>query len=139
MGLIQVMKFPNNLKRLLIVALQIGLFVFAIICVLYGSFALRSIGILAVFCALAIGRKSRPVYFTPEPTDMQSALALRPWHWIVGLTFFVAWLASYVWLQQDAMSGGKSATPVYVLALVVVLGGIWWAVLIGRWIQSRPQ
>lgn len=68
---------------------------------------------------------------------MQSAWALKPWHWMVGLALVIAVAASYIWLQHDAMTGGKSVVPVYAFAAVIVLSAGWWGGLFARWKSQR--
>jgi hypothetical protein len=56
---------------------------------------------------------------------------------MVGLALAVAVLVSYIWLQQDAMTGGKSAIPVYAFAAAILLSAGWWGGLFARWSSQR--
>jgi len=133
------MTSPNKLKRTLFITAQFVLFAVAAICLFYAhnNFMIRSVGILALFASLALVRQSRTLPASPEVRAMQSAWALKPWHWLVGLALIVVVAASYTWLQQDAMTGGKSAFPVYVFAAAIVLSAGWWAGLWARWSSQR--
>jgi len=129
----------DKLKRAFFLAAQIVLFAVAAICLYYahGNFAIRSVGLLAIFVSLAIIRRSRTLPASPEVRAMESAWALKPWHWLVGLVLVIAVVASYKWLQHDAMTGGKSAIPVYAFAAAILLSAGWWGGLFARWLSQR--
>ena len=78
---------PNKLQRALFLTAQFVLLAVAAICLYYAhnSFMIRSVGTLAIFASLAIVRRSRTLPASPEVRAMQSAWALKPWHWLVGL------------------------------------------------------
>lgn len=129
----------DKLKHAFLLAAQIGLFVFAAICLYYAynNFAIRSVGLLAIFASLAIVRRSKKLPASPEVRAMENAWALKPWHWLVGLTLIIAVVASYKWLQHDAMTGGKSAIPVYAFAAAILLSAGWWGGLFAQWLSQR--
>jgi hypothetical protein len=133
------MASPDNPKRVLIPAAQFMLLAIAAACLFYANdnFMIRGAGILAIFASLAITRRSRTLPASPEVRAMQSAWALKPWHWLVGLALVIATAAAYIWLQHDAATGGKSAVPVYVFAAVTLLSACWWAGLFARWQSQR--
>ena len=133
------MASPSKLKRALFLTAQFTLFAVAAICLFYAhdNFMIRSVGITALFASLALVRRSRTLPASPEVRAMQRAWALKPWHWLVGLALIVAVAASYMWLQQDAMTGGKTAVPVYAFAGAIVLSAGWWAGLFARWLNQR--
>ena len=133
------MENQNKLRRTLFLTATFALLAFAAACLFYGgnNFVIHSVGLLAIFASLALGRRSRTLPQSPEVRAMQSAWALKPWHWMVGLALVIAVVASYIWLQHDAVTGGKNAIPVYAFAGVVVLSAGWWGGLFARWKSQR--
>lgn len=133
------MENQDKLKRAFFLTAQIVLFAIAAACLYYAhnNFAIRSVGILAIFASLAILRRSRTLPASPEVRGMQSAWALKPWHWLIGLVLVIAVVASFIWLQHDATTGGKSAVPVYAFAAAILLSAGWWGGLCARWLSQR--
>lgn len=133
------MESPDKLKRAFFLAAQIVLFAIAASCLYFAhnNFAIRSVGILSLFASLAILRRSRSLPASPEVRAMQSAWALKPWHWLVGLSLILTVAATFIWLQQDAATGGKSTVPVYAFAAAIVVSGGWWSALYARWSSRR--
>jgi hypothetical protein len=133
------MESPDKLKRAFFLTAQIVLFTIAASCLYFAhnNFAIRSVGILAIFASLAILRRSRTLPASPEVRAMQSAWALKPWHWLVGLGLIFAVVASFIWLQHDAATGGKSAVPVYAFAATILVSAGWWGALFARWLSQR--
>ena len=125
-------------KRALAVGLQLVLLAIAAICIFYGgnSFAIHSAGILGIFAALAIALRSRSSLRAPVTGGTQGALALKPWHWLVGLALIIAVVAAVIWLHNDAMTGGKSGAPAYAFAATSLLSAGWWGGLFARWLRQ---
>jgi hypothetical protein len=127
---------PNKLKRALFLTAQFVLLAVAAICLYYAhnNFVIRSIGLLAIFAFLAIVRRLRKLPTSPEVRAMQSAWALKPWHWLVGLGLIITVAATLAWLYwASTIPGYKGAAPVYAFAAAVVVCGGWWAALFARW------
>lgn len=133
------MEISNKPKCAFFLTAQIVFLAIAASCLYFAhnNFAIRSVGILAIFSSLAILRRSRMLPASPEVRAMQSAWALKPWHWIVGLGLIFAVVASFIWLQHDAAAGGKSAAPVYAFAAAILVGAVWWGTLFVRWSSQR--
>lgn len=127
----------NKLKRILSLILQLALLVIAAFCFFYAAnnFAVRCIGILAIFTSLAIARRSRMVPAAPEVQAMQGAWALKPWHWLVGLALVIGVAAALAWLYWASATGYKGVAPVYAFAAAAVVCGGWWAGLVARWLN----
>jgi len=129
---------PNNLKRTLFVAATFALLAFAAICLFYGgnNFVIRSIGLLAIFASLALGRRSRTLPASPEVRAMQSAWVLKPWHWLVGLVLIVCVVAALAWLYwASTIPGYERTAPVYAFAAAALVCSGWWAGLFAWWLS----
>lgn len=133
------MENSNKIKRALFLTATFALLAVAAICLFYGgsNFVVQSIGTLAIFASLAIGRRSRSTLPTsPQVRAMQSALALKPWHWLVGLILVVIVAATLAWLYwASTVPGYKGAAPVYAFAAAALACGGWWAGLFARWLS----
>jgi hypothetical protein len=127
----------NILKRTLFLLTQLVLLAVAAICLYYAhdNFTIRSIGLLAIFVSVALVRRSRALPASSEVRAMQSAWALKPWHWVVGLALAVSVAVTLVWLFQDATTGYKDVAPVYAFAVAGLVCAGWWAGLIARWLN----
>jgi hypothetical protein len=134
------MTSPYKLKRTFFLTAQFVLLAVAAICLYYDyahtNFMIRSVGLLAIFAALAIVRRSRALPGSPEVRAMQSAWAMKPWHWLVGLGLIVTVVATLAWLYwASTVTGYKGAAPVYAFAAAAVVCGGWWAGLFARWLS----
>jgi len=133
------MENSNKLRRTLFLTATFALLAVAAICLFYGgnNFVVQSIGILAIFASLAIGRRSRRTLpASPQVRAVQSAWALKPWHWLVGLVLVVIVAATLVWLYwASTVPGYKGAAPVYAFAAAALVCGGWWAGLFARWLS----
>lgn len=132
------MATPDKIKRTLFLAMQFALLAVAGISLYYAhnNFVVQSIGLLAIFACLAIVRRSRTLPATPEVRAMQSAWALKPWHWLVGLGLLITAAAAFAWLYwASTIPGYKGAAPVYAFAAAGMACGCWWAGLFARWFR----
>lgn len=127
---------PNKLRRGLFLAATLAPLAVAALCLFYGgnNFVAQSVGMLAMFASLAVGRRLRTSPASPEVRAMQSAWTLKPWHWLVGLALIASVAATLAWLHwASTIPGYKGAEPVYAFAAAGLVCGGWWAGLIARW------
>lgn len=134
------MKFSEGRKRTLRRATAIVLMVVGVGAFIYfydnnldRSFAL----LIVMFAALVVNPRQKPMFFSPRARERQQALAIRPWHWIVGCVLTGAAIAAFLWLDYDAMTGYKEVIPVYAFAASGFICVIWWAGLFARWTSVR--
>ena len=124
-----------KLKRALSLASQALLLAFAAACIFYGqhNFAIRSVGLLAIFGGLVLVRNSRrsiPSIGVPN----RPAFSVKPWQWLVGLVLVVALAAALAWLFYDAATGYRSgAAPIYVFIAAGLFCSLWWGTIFMRW------
>jgi drug/metabolite transporter (DMT)-like permease len=108
--------------------LQVLLLAFAGVCILYGqhNFAIRLVGLLAIFGGLVLVRNSR----RPSPAiriNVRAAFSVKPWQWLVGLALVAIFAAALAWLFYDAATGYRSGTaPIYVFGTATLLVSLWW-------------
>ena len=129
---------PNKVRRALFLTATFLLLAFAAFCLFYvqNNFVIHSVGLLAIFASLALGRRSRTLPASPEVRAMQSALALKPWHWLVGLGLIATVVVALAWLYwTSTIPNYKGAAPLYAFAAAAVVCGGWWAGLLGRWLS----
>ena len=129
---------PNKLRRAFFLTATFALLAFAAVCLFYGgnNFVIHTVGLLAIFASLALGRRSRTLPVSPEVRAMQSAWVLKPWHWLVGLGLIVCVGAALGWLYwASTVPGYKRAAPAYAFAAAALVCGGWWAGLFARWLS----
>jgi len=124
-----------KLKRALSLTLQALLLALAAVCIFYGkhNFAIRSVGLLAIFGSLVLVRNSR----RSSPSirvHNRPAFSVKPWQWLVGLVLVVTLAAALTWLFYDAATGYKSGTaPIYVFIAAGLFCSLWWGTMFVRW------
>jgi hypothetical protein len=129
---------PRGLKRAIVFISQLLLLAFAAVCILvYGqhNFAIRSVGLLAIFGALALVRSSRRsranIRIHNNPT-----FSVKPWQWLVGFALVIGLMAALAWLFYDASTGYRSGTaPVYVFVAATLFCGLWWGQIFMQWFK----
>jgi hypothetical protein len=127
-----------KLKRALSLTLQALLLAFAAVCIFYGqhNFAIRSVGLLAIFGGLVLIRNSR----RSSPAILvhsRPIFSVKPWQWLVGLVLVVALACALAWLFYDAATGYRSGiVPVYVFIAATLFCGSWWGAIFIRWLSS---
>jgi drug/metabolite transporter (DMT)-like permease len=126
-----------KLKRALFLTLQALLLAFAAVCIFYGqhNFAIRSVGLLAIFGGLILVRNSRrsssAIRVHNKPT-----FSVKPWQWLVGLVLLVALAAALAWLFYDAATGyGSGIAPIYVFIAATLFCSLWWGAIFIRWLS----
>jgi len=131
------MAAPHKLKRTISLTLQVLLLVFAAACIFYGqhNFAIRSVGLLAIFGGLALVRNSRRS--SPSIRIHNSpAFSVKPWQWLVGLALVVVLAAALAWLFYDAATGYRSGVaPIYVFIAATLFCSLWWGAIFMRWLN----
>lgn len=133
------MTAPHKLKRAMSLTLQVLLLAFAAVCMFYGqhNFAIRSVGLLAIFGGLVLVRNSRQSSSAIRSRN-RPAFSVKPWQLLVGLALVVALAAAIVWLFHDAATGYTSGTaPVYVFIAVGLFCSLWWGTIFMRWFMWR--
>lgn len=125
----------KKLKLASLFALQVLLLGFAALCMFYGqhNFAIRSIGILAIFAGLALVRATRRLRFG-APLQSKPSFSIKRWQWLVGFALVVLLAASYAWLFHIAATGYKGGSaPLWVFLAAVLACGAWWGIIFMRW------
>src|SRR5690348_11874660 len=121
------MVIPNRFRQIAFGSLAVLLFVVALVAIVFGKgLVVPFAGVLAAAGGAQAARRARGLPASTWRPDQQNALALKHWHWLVGLAFIVTAAVAFVWLQHAAAAGGKSAAPVYVFAAAALIGGLWW-------------
>ena len=132
------MAAPHKLKRAMSLTLQVLLLVFAAACMFYGqnNFAIRSVGLLAIFGSLLLVRNSRRSSSTVRIHN-RPVFSVKPWQWLVGIALIVALAAAIAWLFYDAATGYTSGTaPIYVFIAAGLFCCLWWGAISMRWFMS---
>ncbi len=130
------MAAPPKLKRAISFILQALLLAFAAVCMLvYGqhNFAIRSVGLLALFGGLVLVRNSRQ---SSSAVRIQNkpAFSVKPRQWLVGLALVVALAAALAWLFYDAATGYRSGVaPLFAFIAAGLSCSLWWGGLFMRW------
>ena len=129
---------PKKLKLASLVTLQVLVLCFAAVCMFYGqrNFAIRCIGILAVFAGLALVRSTRRLRFG-APLENKPTFSVKWWQWLVGSSFVLLLLAAIWWLSYDAATGYTHGLwPIYAFIASVLLCGCWWGGIFVRWFMQ---
>jgi len=127
---------PNRLRQITFGFLAVLLFVVALGAIAFGrGLVVPFAGVLAAAGGAQAAQRARGLPASAWRPYPQNALALKRWHWLVGLTLTIAAAAAFVWLEHDAATGGKSVAPLYVFAAAALLGGLWWVGLLVRWLR----
>jgi len=117
--------------------LQVLLLAFAAVCMFYGqhNFAIRSVGLLAIFGCLVLVRNSRRPSSAVRIHD-RAAFSVKRWQWLVGLALVVALAAALAWLFYDAATGyGSGAAPIYAFISAMLFCSLWWGTILMRWFK----
>ena len=131
------MATTHNLKRALSLTLQALLLVFAAACIFYGqhNFAIRSVGLLAIFGGLVLVRNSRRSSQAIRGHN-RPAFSIKPWQWLVGLVLVVVLAAALAWLFYDASTGyGSCVAPIYAFIAATLFCSLWWGAIFMRWLN----
>ena len=134
------MTSSENRNRILRRITAIVLVIFAAGTLFYfqDNFLMHSLALFVLMVAvLVVNPRQKPIFPSQRTRERQQALAIRPWHWLVGFALTGAAIAAFVWLYYDAVTGYKKVAPVYAFAASGFLCGIWWAGLCARWVECR--
>jgi hypothetical protein len=129
------MAAPKKLKVAMLFALQALSLVFAAFCMFYGqhNFAIRSIGLLAIFAGLALVGATRRVRFG-VPLQSKPAFSVKRWQWLVGVALVIVMAASYAWLLHSSVPGYKGGlAPLWVFLAAILACFAWWSNILLRW------
>jgi hypothetical protein len=129
------MAASKKLKLAFLFAVQMLLLGFAALYMFYGqhNFAIRSIGILAIFAGLALVRTTRQVRFG-APLQNKPAFSVKRWHWLVGVALVILLATSYAWLFHAAAPGYKGGlVPLWAFLAATLACSAWWGNLFIRW------
>jgi hypothetical protein len=132
------MAAPHKLKRVMSITLQVLLLAFAAVCMFYGqhNFAIRSVGLLAIFGGLVLVRNSCRASSTFRIHN-RPVFSVKPWQWLVGIALIVVLAAAIAWLFYDAATGYTSGTaPIYVFIAAGLFCSLWWGGISMRWFMS---
>lgn len=135
------METPGNLMRIMFGTFSIISFAVAAVALfaLRQSFTAMCVGFLALAAGVQAARRARglPAVSTWSP-EKKMALVLKPWHWFVGLAFTAPVLISVMWLYRIAQNGYKGPIfSLYLFAVSSVACGMWWSMILVRWLHTR--
>ncbi|MES2404892.1 MAG: hypothetical protein V4567_11235 [Pseudomonadota bacterium] len=136
------MATPSHTQRVLFGTLSVLSFVIAAVAffAFRQSFVVTCIVLLAAAAGAQAARRARglPAVASWSP-EKQKALALKPWHWLVGLALIGLVVVSVGWLYSIAQNGyNGSVFSLYFFAVTFLICGLWWAMLFTRWLH-RPR
>lgn len=135
------MAAPSKLKRTLLFTLAFLLFIIAAALIFVGwhSNFIGLFGVLAAAAGAQTARRARGLSAVPAwNPEKQKALALKPWHWLVGLALVVPVVVSVAWLYRIAQNGYNGPVfSLYLFAISFMVCGGWWSVLFIRWLHTR--
>ena len=95
-------------------------------------FALRALGILAIFVAIYLSRRSDAGRSVAGISD-SSYPSVTPRFWVVGVILTVATLGCYYALYRDSARGSNEVWPVYAFAASCVALALWAATLAAKY------
>jgi hypothetical protein len=103
------------------------------------DFTIRSLGLLALIVGVYLVRASKVnstrsalVITSSQGTDSDAKKSGGRLMWIIGAALLPIAVASYFYVQQDALHGYHEVLPVYVFAGVAVLCTLVWSYLVAR-------